>query len=120
MSLTHLPRLILGVLFGSFIALIYGWLIRPVEYIDTSPDSLRSDFRTDYVLMVAESYASDQDLNLAQFRLAALGPQPPEVYATQAIDYALAQSFSRSDLELLNQLAIDLRTLPRPGQIQAP
>jgi hypothetical protein len=120
MLTTHLPRLILGALLGGFLALIFGWLIRPVEYIDTTPDSLRIDFRTDYVLMVAESYSADQDLDLAQFRLAALGPLPPDEYATDAIDYSLEQSFSRTDLEHLNQLAIALRALPQPGEIQAP
>jgi len=120
MLTTHLPRLILGALLGGFLALIYGWLIRPVEYVDTTPDSLRTDFRTDYVLMVAESYSADQDLDLAQFRLAALGPLPPDVYATDAIDYALELFFSRTDLEHLNQLALALRALPQPGEIQAP
>ncbi len=116
----HLPRLILGALLGGFLALIYGWLIRPVEYIDTTPDALRIDFRTDYVLMVAESFSADQELDLAQFRLAALGPLAPDEYATDAIDYALEQSFSRIDLEHLNQLAIALRGLPQPGENQAP
>jgi hypothetical protein len=120
MLATHLPRLIFGALLGGFLALIYGWLIRPVEYVETTPDSLRIDFRTDYVLMVAESYSADQDLELAQFRLAALGPLPPDEYATDAIDYALELSFSRSDLDHLNQLAISLRALPQPGEIQAP
>lgn len=116
----RLVPLFFGLLSGLLIAVIYGWLIRPVEYIDTSPDSLRVDFRTDYVLMVAESYSADQDLTLAQVRLAALGPLAPEEYVTQAIDYALEQSFGRSDLEQLNTLAIALRTLPQPGGIGPP
>ncbi|MFQ5923462.1 MAG: hypothetical protein ACE5M4_11525 [Anaerolineales bacterium] len=115
-----LAPLIFGLVFGALIAVVYGWLVRPVEYIDTSPDSLRIDFRTDYVLMVAESYSADQDLTLAQVRLAALGPQAPDEYVTQAIDYALEHSFSRADLERLNGLAIALRTLPQPGGIGPP
>lgn len=117
---SKLPSLIFGFIFGAVIAILYGWLLRPVEYIDTSPDSLRIDFRTDYALMVAESYATDQDLTLAQVRLAALGPQPVDEYVTQAIDYALEQSFGRPDLERLNVLAIALRTLPQPGVIGPP
>jgi hypothetical protein len=46
---------------------------RPVEYVDTTPIRC-GGFRTDYVLMVAEAYAGEQDLDLARFRLAALGP----------------------------------------------
>lgn len=120
MTNNRFAPLLLGLVSGATLALAYGWLIRPVEYIDTSPDSLRVDFRTDYVLMVAESYAADEDLNLAQFRLAALGPQPPDEYVTRAIDYALEKSFSQADLEGLNGLAIALRTLPQPAEIEAP
>ena len=115
-----LPSLILGFIIGAVIAILFGWLVRPVEYIDTSPDSLRIDFRTDYALMVAESYAEDQDLTLAQVRLAALGPLPVDEYVTQAINHALEQSFGRPDLERLNVLAIALRTLPQPGGIGPP
>lgn len=115
-----LASLILGLVFGALIAVAYGWLVRPVEYIDTSLDSLSIDYRTDYVLMVSESYASDQDLTLAQVRLAALGPQALDEYVTQAIDYALDNDFSRADLERLNALAIVLRTLPQPAGIGPP
>lgn len=109
--------MLLGLAFGAALAVVYGWLIQPVEYVDTSPDSLRADFRTDYILMTAEAYAGDQDLNLARVRLAALGPQPPEQYAAQAIDYALQHSFGATDLQLLSQLAADLRT---PAEIGSP
>ncbi len=115
-----LSRLLLGLIFGALIALAYGWLIRPVEYIDTSPDSLRADFRTDYILMTAQAYAGDQDLTLAQVRLAALGPQPPEQFVTAAIDYALQNEFGRADLELLNQLSAALRAQPSDGELSAP
>ena len=116
----RLTPLIIGLVSGLVIAVVYGWLIRPVEYIDTSPDSLRIDFRTDYILMVAESYSGDQDLTLAQVRIAALGPQAPDDYVTQAIDYALEQSFSPADLGRLNALAIALRDIPQPGGIGPP
>ena len=116
----RLAPLIIGLISGALIAMVYGWLIRPVEYIDTSPDSLRIDFRTDYVLMVAESYSADQDLTLAQVRLAALGPQAHDDYVTQAIDYALEHSFGQADIGRLNALAIALRNLPQPGGIGPP
>lgn len=112
--------MILGLLFGALVALVYGWLIQPVEYIDTSPDSLRIDFRTDYVLMAAQAYAGDRDLNLARVRLAALGPLPPDQYATQAIDYALEHAFGPADLELLNQLALALRSSPQASELSPP
>jgi hypothetical protein len=108
--------LILGIAAG----LIYGWTLRPVEYINTSPDSLRADYRTDYVLMVAEAYAGDDDIELAQIRLAALGPQRPLDTVIEAIDYAVDHDFAREGLETLNQLAIALRELSPAPEIGGP
>ncbi len=107
-------RLIIGLVIGLAAGLVFGWL-RPVEYVDTSPNSLRADYRADYILMVAEAFDSDQDLDLAHIRLAALGPQPPIDMVVEAIDYGLEHEFSHPDLETLNLLAVQLRTrLPSP------
>jgi hypothetical protein len=113
-------RLVTGLIIGLAVGLIYGWILRPVEYVDTAPDSLREDYRTDYVLMVAEAYSGDGDLELAQIRLAALGPQPPVDIVVEAIDYALKQEFDRPDLEALNRLAIQLRSIPPSPEIGGP
>ena len=98
------PALFLGLVLGIVAGLVYGWVIQPVEYIDTSPDALRIDYRTDYMLMVAESFDADQNLNLARIRLASLGPDLPETYLAEAIQYATEEAFSPRDIELLVQL----------------
>ena len=69
--------------FGA--GLYYGWRIDPVEYVDTEPDSLRADYQADYVLMVAEAYQGDGDLELARTRLKALASQPPAEIVAAAI-----------------------------------
>jgi hypothetical protein len=113
-------RLLIGLIVGLAAGLIYGWMLRPVEYVDTAPDSLRADYRTDYVLMVAEAYAGDNDLNLAQIRLAALGPQPPVATVIEAIDYAVDNEYNRADLETLNRLAVQLRAILLSPEISGP
>jgi hypothetical protein len=35
--------------------LLYGWMVNPVRYVNTTPDTLRADYQLDYVLMVAEA-----------------------------------------------------------------
>lgn len=119
--MTHpFARFALGIMLGLAIGLVYGWLIRPVQYVDTTPDSLRQDYRTDYVLMVAEAYQAEGDLELARVRLAALGPEDPEHFVTQALEYAVERGFSRRDLEVLDRLAKDLRALPPTPEIGGP
>lgn len=112
--------LLLGLFLGMIAGLLYGWILQPVEYIDTTPNSLRQDYKTDYVLAVAEAYAGDGDLDRALVRLAALGPQPPASYVAQAIDFGVEYDFGKQDLETLNRLAIDLRSIPPAPEIGAP
>jgi hypothetical protein len=113
-------RLLIGIVLGAAAGLIYGWIISPVEYINTAPDSLRSDYRTDYILMVAQAYVVKADLDTAQKRLAALGPEPPGEAVVQAIQYAVEHNFSQADIDALRQLALGLRSLPPPAAIGAP
>ncbi|MCX6071294.1 MAG: hypothetical protein NTU91_10620 [Chloroflexi bacterium] len=113
-------RVLVVLLLGVTLGLLYGWLIQPVHYVDTAPGSLRADYRTDYVLMVAQAYSSGQDLQTAQVRLASLGPEPASDHVTQALTYAVDHGFSRYDLDTLNQLAIALRQAAPTAEIQSP
>lgn len=115
-----LGRLLAVLLLGFTLGLLYGWLIQPVHYVDTAPASLRADYQTDYVLMVAQAYASGQDLQTAQVRLASLGPEPAVEHVSQALTYAVDHTFSRYDLDTLNQLAIALREAAPTAEIQSP
>ncbi len=88
----------------------YGWVVSPVEYVDTAPDSLRIDYKTDYVLMVAEAYHVEADLGLAVRRLALLGDNPPAETVAQATLFAVEQGYARTDLALIQALADALQS----------
>jgi len=98
-----LPPL-LALILGISLGLIYGWVISPVQYVDTTPDTLRADYRADYVLMVAEAYQREQDGDLAVRRLAILGSQPPGQIAAQGLADARKFGFADSDLSLIQKL----------------
>jgi hypothetical protein len=114
------PRLLFGLALGLLIGLLYGWVIRPVEYVDTAPASMRADYRADFVLMIAEAYTQDTDLELARVRLASLGPKPPINFVVAAIDYGVQEAFPQTDLQTLNHLAVDLRSMPASAEIELP
>lgn len=120
MKNTALSRLIVGLGIGLILGLLYGWVIRPVEYVDTTPNTLRADYRSDYVLMIAETYSGDGDLDSALSRLALLGSQPPLEIVLEAIDYSIETDRPRSELEILNQLANQLRDLQASPEISGP
>jgi hypothetical protein len=91
---------VIGISFG----LVYGWVIDPVDFFDLTPDTLRADYKTDYVLMTAEAYRVEQDPALAARRLAILGSQSPSAIASDALNYARANGFSDSDIALIQEL----------------
>ncbi|MBU4224304.1 MAG: hypothetical protein KKC71_00585 [Chloroflexi bacterium] len=95
---------------GLAAGLVYGWVISPVEYTNTTPDTLRADYRRDYVLMAAEVFNADQNLDQAARRLGILGSEHPARIATQALNYAQQANFPESDLALLQSLATALQT----------
>jgi hypothetical protein len=98
------------VLLGVAAGLYYGWVINPVKYVDTTPAKLRSDYQTDYILMVAEVYQGEGDLDLAARRLAVLGDSPPAEIVRQAMILAAQIPYADSDQDLLSQLASALQT----------
>jgi hypothetical protein len=110
-------RFLIGLALGVVLGLGYAWRIQPVAYYDTAPDSLRQDYRVDYVLMVAQSYQAEGDLRLSLLRLAALGPQPPAEIVEEAIGFAEANGFGQVDRQALRRLADDLRLIPSAPEI---
>jgi hypothetical protein len=72
------PSLILlGVIIGVALGVVYGWVISPVSYTDTAPAALRADYKDQYLILIAASYAADGDLDRAGQRLAELGLADP-------------------------------------------
>lgn len=113
-------RFTIAILIGAALGLAYGWLVSPVRYVDTSPDTLRVDYKTDYILMVAESYRSDDDLALAMRRLALLGDQPPNAMVLQAIEFAQEQGYNDADILRLQDLWNALQAAIQPDEVETP
>ena len=113
-------RFLFTIALGIFLGLLYGWLVSPVQYVNTAPSTLREDYQTDYVLMVAEAYRADNNLALAVRRLALLGGDPPEELVRQASLTGTKYSYPEQDLALMQALRRDLLTwnpameVPRP------
>ncbi len=100
----------LVVLLGIGLGLFYGWVISPVTYVDTAPDLLREDFKTDYVLMVAEAYEADANLALSVRRLAILGGTAPAELVQNAVLAATKLGYNPADLERMQALRSGLLT----------
>jgi len=103
-------RFFLAIAVGIAGGLFYGWWVNPVEYVNTSPDTLRVDYRSNYVLMVAETYSVDGDLALAARRLGLLGNAPPTEIVREAVLFGESQGYADADVALLQALEAAMQT----------
>ena len=100
---------VIALIAGTGLGLAYGWYIDPVEFFDLTPDTLRADYKADYVLMTAEAYRLEQDPAQAARRLAIFGAQSPSSIATQGLEYARANGFADADIALMQELVTALQ-----------
>jgi Na+/H+-dicarboxylate symporter len=95
----------ISILFGVALGLLYGWVINPGAEIQAPASTLRADYRTDTVLMVAEIYAARQDSTQSIEQLKLLGEDEPLHIVQQAILTAQDLNYPAEDVSLLANLA---------------
>lgn len=90
---------------GAALGMVYGWIINPVEYTNATPEILREDYKTDYVLMTAEIYQADGNLEQAARRLNALGGISAASAVEDAVASARALEYIPTDISAMVRLA---------------
>jgi hypothetical protein len=101
--------ILLGLLVGIGLGLLYSWQISPVTYVDASPSILRADFKDQYRIVIAASYASTHDLPRARARLGLLGDAGPTGGLSAQAQRMLAGGASNESVQILAQLTNDLQ-----------
>jgi hypothetical protein len=99
----------ISIALGLTASLYYGWAVRPVRVDDSAPALLREDYRADYALMVAESFAADHIIERAVEHLEWLDEENPLRPVVSALEFAQDNGYSQQDLALLAALAQGLR-----------
>lgn len=92
------------------IGVYIGWVRTPATINSASLSALRADYKTDYILMIAEIYASDNNINQAIASFSDLGDQTPLRYVQQSIIDAEKLGYSQQDLQLLAGLSSALQS----------
>ena len=107
----------ISILVGIALGVLLGWS-RPVDNANAPPESLRSDYQIDVVLMVAEAYQADHDLGAAQRRLSYLNVEDDLVrFIQEAALEAHEIGYSTNDLETMVTLS---QALSQAGAGSAP
>jgi hypothetical protein len=110
MRFVRLFWFLFSIVIGAAVGLAYGWLVKPASFSGSLPATLRADFKTDYVLMVAEVYQKDGSVALAANRLSSLSSESPVRVAQQAVLYARELEYNPDDMDRLGHLVEGLQT----------
>jgi hypothetical protein len=102
----------ISILVGVAAGLAYGWLINPVQFNETTSATMRQDFRTDYVLMVSESYRADQNIEKALQNLSFFKDETPQSVMQKALLSAQNYNYPRGDLESMAVLSMAIEKVP--------
>ena len=100
--------LVTGIVIGLALGLIFAWVVQPVEYLDTSPDSLKEIYKDQYRAVIASAFEANQDMVRAKARLELLGDT--DIYRTVAeqAQRALAEGGTQAEVKALGGLAAAL------------
>lgn len=106
--------LLTGLVLGAILGLAYAWMISPVEYVNTTPAALRSDFKERYRALIAAAYVANGSLERAQARLGLLGDKDIARSVAEQAQQTLADGRSPEEARALGLLAVALGQGPTP------
>jgi hypothetical protein len=104
--------LLTALIIGISLGLVFAWVIAPVEYVDTTPETLREDFKDQFRIAIAAAYAATGDLARARARLDYLGDQEIDSSIAVLAQRAVAEGRPTSDAHNLGLLALALSQNP--------
>ena len=109
--------LLTGLIIGIALGVLYSRYFQPVEYVDTTPASLRLDFKDQYRALIAAAYLANGDLIRARARLELLEDSDTFRALTEQAQQSLARDGASTEARALGMLAIALgQAAPGPGQ----
>ncbi len=106
--------LLTGLVLGLGVGLLLAWVVFPVRYTETSPDTLRPEFKEAYRALIARAYAYDHNLPRARARLRLLGESAPAGALAAQAQRALAAGRPSAEVHALGALAAALGEAPAP------
>ena len=96
---------ILGLTAGAVVGLLLGWVVWPVQYTDTAIADLATEYKDEYIVLVAAAYTTDGDLEKAQVRLARLEVPNINQSLSALIDRYILEGQDETEIRALVALA---------------
>ena len=108
--------LLLGLIIGFVIALYFAWMVEPVNYVAAGPYRLSDEYKTEYILLISQSYAADNNWDRALIRLEGLND--PDIADTVSLQ--LEQHLREGQAVALFVPLGDDSGTPTPAQAKIP
>lgn len=100
---------LLAIALGIGAGLAFGWMIMPPKAPVNAPmKDLRVDYKTDLVMMVAESFANHPDSEQALDQLKEIDPGDPLTLIGASLSYAKEIGYPPADLKLIENLLTNI------------
>ena len=115
MRKARLIGFVVAILLGVAGGLVLGWLYFPSEITTTSMQDLRADYKADYVLMVAESYATDGDAAQALDLLTKINPENALRVVQQGLLTAQQMGYEDWEMRFMADLEMGIRNYTAQG-----
>jgi hypothetical protein len=109
-----------GLILGVVLGIVFAWVLNPVQFIDTAPDSLRPEFKEQYRSMVALSYQADGDLGRARRRIGLLQDSALAAELAGQAERLKQDAGDNSEVRALNKLSMDLQKLQTGAESAQP
>ena len=110
--------LLTGLALGIGLGLAYAWLVRPVQYTNTYPATLRADYKDRYRALVASAFMANRDVGRAKARLEQLKESDLFTVLAGQAQRTLAEGSSPAEARALGLLAVALGQAPAPASPQ--
>lgn len=118
MRLSRLIGFVIAILVGVAGGLTLGWLNFPGDPTATRLEDLRDDYKADYVLMVAEVYATDGSIENALTQLIRINPDNPLRAVQQGLLTAQQMGFEDWEMRYMADLEMAIRNQLVPEAVQ--
>ena len=117
MRKSRLIGFIIAILLGVAGGMVLGWQYLPSQVSTTRPQDLRADYQADYVLMVAEVYATDGNIDDAFALLEKINPDNPLRAVQEGLLTAQQMEFEEWEMRYMADLEVALRDQLGQGDV---
>ena len=98
--------LVIGLAVGLAIGVYYGWVVSPVQYIESRMSNLSPRYKDEYTVMVAAAFQVDGDINEAIRRLQPLGVANIPLYVRDVTERYISESGIGKEADIRSLVAL--------------